>query len=115
MSSNFIFREQGQVQSPPPVVSPPPQSAPSPAAKNYTQTRLQIRMLDGSALTESFGVKEQLAAVRVFIQLKIPHVTSFGLMTNFPKKVFSESDYSLPLQELNLVPSAVLIVTKPQI
>ena len=34
------------------------------------------------------------------------------LMTNFPKKVFSDDDYDNSLENLGLVPSAVLMMTK---
>lgn len=64
---------------------------------------------------ESFDVKEQLAAVRLFIQMKTGDTAvPFGLMTNFPKKHFSDSDFDQPLDTLGLVPSAVLIVTRGQ-
>ena len=33
-------------------------------------------------------------------------------MTNFPKKVFSDDEYENSLENLGLVPSAVLMVTK---
>ena len=33
-------------------------------------------------------------------------------MTNFPKKVFSDEEYENSLENLGLVPSAVLMVTK---
>lgn len=33
-------------------------------------------------------------------------------MTNFPKKVFSEEDYDNSLENLGLVPSSVLMMTK---
>ncbi|XP_063699621.1 UBX domain-containing protein 1-B [Culicoides brevitarsis] len=108
-------KEAGQalpVQSPPPVVSPP--TGPKTPAKDYTQTRIQIRMTDGSSVVESFDVKEQLAAVRLFVQMKQGPTIPFSLMTNFPKKVFADEDYEKPLDVLGLVPSAVLIVTKPQ-
>ena len=36
----------------------------------------------------------------------------FRLMTNFPKKVFNDEDYENTLENLGLVPSAVLMVTK---
>ena len=34
------------------------------------------------------------------------------LMTNFPKKVFAPEDYENSLENLGLVPSAVLMMTK---
>ena len=33
-------------------------------------------------------------------------------MTNFPKKVFEDADYDNSLENLGLVPSAVLMMTK---
>lgn len=103
-----------------PVIPPPapvvatPTEAPKPAAtKAYTNARIQIRMMDGSTLMETFDAKEQLAAVRLFVQLKLGNGSSpFGLMTSFPKKVFAGDDFDLSLEKLGLVPSAVLIVTK---
>uniref|UniRef100_A0A336LRM7 CSON015194 protein n=1 Tax=Culicoides sonorensis TaxID=179676 RepID=A0A336LRM7_CULSO len=101
---------------PSPVQSPPTSSQPKAPPKDYSQTRIQIRLADGTAVVENFESKEQLAAVRLFIQMR--HASSvnipFSLMTNFPKKIFTEEDYEKPLSVLGLVPSAVLIVTKPQ-
>lgn len=79
---------------------------------DYTHTRIQIRVQDGSTLTETFEVKESLAAIRLFVQMKQGVTTPFNLMTTFPRRVFSEEDYDKPLYLLGLVPSAVLIVTK---
>ncbi|XP_061390495.1 UBX domain-containing protein 1 [Musca vetustissima] len=80
--------------------------------KEYKETRIQIRLQDGSTLTETFNVNEQLSAVRVFIQMKTGNETPFGLMTTFPRKVFDFDDFEKPLSALGLVPSAVLIMTK---
>lgn len=81
--------------------------------KDHTHTRLQMRLLDGSTCVETFEAKEQLAAVRLFVQMKIGMETPIALMTSFPKKIFTEEDYETPLDALGLVPSAVLIATKP--
>lgn len=80
--------------------------------KSYSKTRIQIRLQDGSVLTETFDVKEQLAAVRLFVQLKQGNDLPFGMMTTFPRKVFTEEDYDEPLEVLGLVPSAVVTVIK---
>jgi len=97
--------------------TPAPAAAPAPVAKkDYTECRLQIRLPDGSALTNQFGVNEELAAVRLYVDLNRKDGRSavpFTFMTTFPKKVFSEADMRTSLQGLGLVPSAVLIVTKP--
>lgn len=80
--------------------------------KSYANTRIQIRLQNGNTLVETFDVKEQLSAVRLFIQIKQGIDEPFGLMTNFPRKVYVDEDYEKPLEVLGLVPSAVLIVTK---
>ncbi|ETN60943.1 hypothetical protein AND_007421 [Anopheles darlingi] len=89
-------------------------SPPKPAeTKSYTTAKIAIRMMDGSQLVQTFQASEQLAAVRLFVQLKLGAIdTPFGLMTNFPKKVFTVEEYDMPLDKLGLVPNAVLIVTK---
>lgn len=89
-------------------------SPPKPAeTKSYTTAKIAIRMMDGSQLVQTFQASEQLAAVRLFVQLKLGAIdTPFGLMTNFPKKVFTDEEYDMPLDKLGLVPNAVLIVTK---
>lgn len=98
----------------PAVVTPTPTEPSKPATpKTYTNARIQIRMLDGSTVVETFEAKEQLAAVRLFVQLKQGTGSApFGLMTSFPRKVFNGDDYDNSLEKLGLVPSAVLIVTK---
>lgn len=88
------------------VTSPP---------KDYKQTRIQIRLPNGTAMTETFDKNEQLAAVRLFVQLKQGDeagVTTFGMMTTFPRKVFGSADFDMTLEQLGLVPSATIMVTK---
>lgn len=96
------------------AAAPQPPAPTTPAQpKTYDKARIQLRLLDGSTLTESFDAKEQLAAIRLFIQMKQGVDIPFKLMTSFPKKIFTEDDYEQSLSALGLVPSAVLIVTKP--
>ncbi|CAK9296341.1 unnamed protein product [Gordionus sp. m RMFG-2023] len=88
--------------------------------KEYDKCDLQIRMIDGKILKHSFGAKEELAAVRLFVLMNSTHnfddtaqsPLPVSLMTPFPKRVFSEGDMSKPLSELGLVPKAVLTVTR---
>jgi len=96
----------------------PPVAVAAPAApavkKDYTEARIQIRQPNGQPIVHSFGVKEPLAAVRLYVEMNRNDGGSgpVKLMTNFPKKVFSEEDYNNSLENLGLVPSAVLMVTK---
>ncbi|XP_020295005.1 UBX domain-containing protein 1 [Pseudomyrmex gracilis] len=81
--------------------------------KDYTETKLQLRLTNGQTLIQSFGSKEQLSAVRLFIEMNRTDGSGpFQLMTTFPKKVFTDEDYDAPLNVLGLVPSAVIIVQK---
>merc|ERR1712025_935047 len=93
--------------------APPAQSA---VKKDYTEARLQIRQTNGQALVHSFGVKEPLAAVRLYVEMNRTDGATgpVKFMTNFPKKVFADDDYENTLENLGLVPSAVLMVTKGQ-
>uniref|UniRef100_A0A1L8DSR2 Putative ubiquitin regulatory protein n=1 Tax=Nyssomyia neivai TaxID=330878 RepID=A0A1L8DSR2_9DIPT len=102
-----------------PIVVPPvaQQATPSSSTssnpqKKYTSTKIQIRLLDGTSIVQTFDAKEQLSAVRLFIQLKQGMEVPFRLMTNFPRKVFDEEDFEKPLEVLGLVPSSVVIVMK---
>ncbi|KAG5866223.1 hypothetical protein JTB14_033439 [Gonioctena quinquepunctata] len=98
--------------APPPAESVATPAPPKPS-QNYSEVKLQIRMPDGSGLIETFGAKEPLSAVRVYIQMHGGNTAGpFNLMTNFPKKVFLSDDYDKPLDSLGLAPSAVLIVKK---
>ncbi|ESO86202.1 hypothetical protein LOTGIDRAFT_207116 [Lottia gigantea] len=98
------------------VSSPPAAAVSTPVpAKTYDDCRLQIRLTNGQALTQSFQAKESLAAVRLYIEMnRTDGSGSFSLMTSFPRKVFTAEDMDKPLDLLGLVPSAVLIVTKAQ-
>lgn len=92
--------------------SPPPQAEAAPK-KDYDECKLQIRLTNGQTLTQTFHAHEELAAVRLFIQLnRTDGELPFLLMTNFPRKVFAEEDYLKPLSALGLVPSAVIFLTK---
>lgn len=117
----YLFRLTGKAPTPttPPntVTIAEPSSTSSSSStpntpKTYTSTRIQIRLLNGSTLVETFDVKEQLSAVRLFVQINQGIDEPFGLMTNFPRKVYTDEDFEKPLETLGLAPSAVLIVTK---
>lgn len=61
----------------------------------------QIRLTNGQALTQSFSVKEPLAAVRLYVEMnRTDPPGPFTLMTSFPRKVFAGEDFDKPLTEL---------------
>ncbi|XP_023420080.1 UBX domain-containing protein 1 isoform X1 [Cavia porcellus] len=103
------------VTEPGPVPSSPSQEPPS--KREYDQCRIQVRLPDGTSLTQTFQAREQLAAVRLYVELHCGGDPGGAqdpvqLLSGFPRRAFSEADMERPLQELGLVPSAVLIVAK---
>ncbi|XP_071277087.1 UBX domain-containing protein 1 isoform X3 [Agelaius tricolor] len=116
-------RAQRFAPSPPNPPAQPCQEAPAP--REYEECRIQVRLPDGRALTQSFRAREPLAAVRLFVELhRGPGGGAgggaggppepFSLRTAFPRRLFTEEDMEKPLQELGLVPSAVVIVAKKE-
>ncbi|CAL8264259.1 unnamed protein product [Lota lota] len=100
-------------------VQPSPSSpvggqGPPPTKKEYDECRIQVRLLDGSALTAVFKAQEPLAAVRVYVQMNgnTPEGQDFTLLSPYPRQVYTELDMEKPLKELGLVPTAVLVVIK---
>ena len=81
-----------------------------------TECRLAIRLPDGKSLIHTFTPNEQLAAVRLYIQLNRkdlvgPANTSQPIKLIMPpNKVFTEDDMERTLLDLGLHPSARLIV-----
>ncbi|VVC41570.1 Hypothetical protein CINCED_3A018971 [Cinara cedri] len=78
--------------------------SPQKPLKDYTETKLQIRLTNGQSIIQAFNVKEMLAAVRVYIELnRSDGDAPFSLMTSFPRKVFTNEDYEKPLEQLGNV------------
>ncbi|XP_037117748.1 UBX domain-containing protein 1 isoform X2 [Syngnathus acus] len=97
----------------PSPVSPTGQGPP-PTKREYDESRIQVRLLDGSTLTAVFKAQEPLAAVHVYVQVNgnTPEGQEFTLLSPYPRHVYTDLDMEKPLKELGLVPSAVLVVTK---
>ena len=62
-------------------------------------------------MVHKFGAQEQLAAVRLYIELNRTDGSSepFSLMTTFPRRVFAPEDYDKPLQTLGKISNVVLL------
>ncbi|KAM4732473.1 UBX domain-containing protein 1 [Anableps anableps] len=101
-------------QPTPPSPSSPTSQGPPPTKKEYDESRIQVRLLDGSTINTVFKAQEPLAAVRVYVQMNgnTPEGQDFTLLSPYPRHVYTETDMEKPLKELGLVPSAVLVVTK---
>lgn len=92
----------------------PTGQGPPPTKREYDESRIQIRLLDGSTITAVFKAQEPLAAVRVYVQMNgnTPEGQDFSLLSPYPRHLYTELDMEKPLKELGLVPTAVLVVTK---
>ncbi|EFP13198.1 CRE-UBXN-1 protein [Caenorhabditis remanei] len=99
---------------PVPEQKAPPTTAPVVVAppKDYSQTTLQFRLIDGQTVRQQFQANEPLAMVRAWIETNHANGVPFSLMTPFPRKVFTEDDMGTPLKALNLVPSANIVLNR---
>lgn len=81
------------------------------AALSSNDARIQFRLPDGSYTTHCFSADASLEQARRFvIEVVRPPFSNFGLCTTFPRRHFSESNYSESLRDLQLAPSAVLLI-----
>ncbi|KAF9183655.1 hypothetical protein BGZ51_003884 [Haplosporangium sp. Z 767] len=80
-------------------------------AKVYTETRLQIRQPEGQQpIIQTFQASDKLSVVYDFVRQH--RQGDFKLMTTFPRKVLDGPELDKTLNELQLVPSGALAVTK---
>lgn len=85
----------------------------SASPKDNTECKLMLRLSNGINLKATFSSKETLAAVRVYVMVNCKQVgdAPLGFSTAYPKRKYTEEDMQLPLNELGLVPTAVLNIT----
>ena len=96
-------------KSVPPPASTTPTASSTNVSKDYTDSRIQIRVTSGPPLTKVFSANDPLSVVYEFC--KQSGVTGdFKLMQTFPRKVLAGGDLSKTLKELGLVPSAALVL-----
>lgn len=91
-------------------VAPSKPVAPVVSTSGYTETRIQIRLPEGPPLTQTFDVSAKLSAVYDFIVKSRSITANFKLMTTFPRKVLDGPEKEKSLKDLNLVPSAALVL-----
>ncbi|KAI8820839.1 ubiquitin-related domain-containing protein [Fimicolochytrium jonesii] len=95
--------------APAPLAPAKPAAIVQTASASHTEARLQIRLPEGAPLTKTFSADDTLSAVYDFASQSHP-TGSFKLVQTFPRKVLDGSDRQKTLKELNLVPSAVLVL-----
>ncbi|XP_021377081.1 UBX domain-containing protein 4-like isoform X1 [Mizuhopecten yessoensis] len=76
-------------------------------ARRSENARLQIRLPDGSSISNMFNSSDTLEAVHQFITATTGHQMS--LSTTFPKRSFTDEDRAETLMSLGLAPTAVII------
>ncbi|KAJ3532075.1 hypothetical protein NM688_g7477 [Phlebia brevispora] len=84
------------------------------AGRDYPQTRLQIRMASGGQpYTTTLPSDSTLREVAEFLagQTLLVDVETVSFAQHFPRKQFSQADFSRTLRDLGLTPSAVLIAS----
>jgi len=79
------------------------------AARNSNIARIQFRFVDGSSAVETFEPDQAFSLVNDFIKQKLAN-QSFTVHTTFPKRVFGDEDLNKTLRDLQLAPSATLLV-----
>lgn len=91
---------------------PPPQLV-TQEKKDYDECRIQIRLTDGKTIQQTFRAKEQLAAVRLWIEMnRTDGAGNFNIVQTFPRKIYSDEDMMRTLLDLGLVPASSLIISK---
>ncbi|XP_067003683.2 UBX domain-containing protein 4 [Anabrus simplex] len=80
-------------------------------AQRSDVARIQFRLPDGSSHTQSFSADTPLAEVRAYAatNLALPF-RDFAMSTTFPRREFTGSDNCRSVSELELVPTAVILI-----
>lgn len=77
--------------------------------KEYTECTIQVRLLDGSTVTQTFKANETIGHVKTYAAMLMKDY-DFNLYTPFPRKIYK--DLQIPLKEAGLVPRGQLICTR---
>ncbi|KAH9498721.1 UBX domain-containing protein 4 [Bulinus truncatus] len=77
-------------------------------ARRSDIARIQFRLSDGTSITQQFPATEKFAAVHAFVCQQTG--STVNLSMTFPRRTFTTDDHNLTLQELQLAPSAVILV-----
>ncbi|XP_068602300.1 UBX domain-containing protein 4 isoform X2 [Brachionichthys hirsutus] len=76
-----------------------------------TITRIQFRLPDGSSFTKQFPSQSRLQESLDFVVQEVGNrYNNFSLATMFPRREFTNEDLNKTLQELDLAPSASIVL-----
>nr|XP_056717492.1 UBX domain-containing protein 4 [Euleptes europaea] len=80
-------------------------------AERSTIARIQFRLPDGSSITNNFPVDAHLEEARQFAAQTVGNTYgNFSLATMFPRREFTKDDYGKKLLDLELAPSASVVL-----
>ncbi|XP_048339790.1 UBX domain-containing protein 4 isoform X2 [Sphaerodactylus townsendi] len=80
-------------------------------AERSTIARIQFRLPDGSSITNNFPVDAHLEEARQFAAQTVGNTYgNFSLATMFPRREFTKEDYGKKLLDLELAPSASVVL-----
>lgn len=80
------------------------------SANRSVYARLQFKLPDGSSVNHQFDAGASLQTVLDFVKETVRPQFSFHLALAFPRREFQGSDYSQTLRDLQLAPSASVLV-----
>ena len=107
-------RKYEQEQSPPKTQQSKPTTPEVVTPKvNYTRSRLQFRLTDGSSFTEDFPIDAHMNDVYAYLQETLPtnqYKNGLYILRTLHTRVTLARDNPNTLKDLELVPSAVLLV-----
>ncbi|KAL9538745.1 hypothetical protein MBANPS3_010707 [Mucor bainieri] len=101
-------KQAHQAQAQADAYAPVQQQQPT-VKKEYNEARIQIRAPGSGPITHTFDANATLNNVFGYLQSQ-GLSNAFTLSTTFPRKTFSADDRQKTLKELNLVPSAALVL-----
>ena len=81
--------------------------------RSYEDCKIQVRLTDGKTMGHTFKAKEQLAAVRLWIEMnRTDDHSPFSILQPFPRKQYTEEDMMRTLEDLGLVPASNILITR---
>jgi len=95
------------------TLSPIASKAPSPSS--YKMATIAFRLPDGRVEKAEFEATSPLSLCREHLRNNVGLTGEFELRINLPRRVFTEEDYLRSLRDLELCPSAAIIVTQSAI
>ena len=99
-------QSEGKSLNPVPVAVAP-SSAPMAAGDSVN---IRIRFKDSQTFSRSFKAEERLEAVFDWVRAENPGIGKFRLFNSYPRQEFPVENKGMTLRELDLVPSASLLV-----